>query len=42
MMIMRCGLHGKSADCTRSCISVTSVYFLGGLSVMPSIAGYGV
>lgn len=42
MMIMRCGLYGKNADRMRSFISVTSVYFLGGLCVMASIAGYGI
>lgn len=42
MMIMRRGLHGKNVDYTRSFISVTSVYFLGGRCVMPSIAGYGI
>lgn len=42
MMIMRCGLHGKSVDRMRSFISVTSVYFFGGFCVMPSIAGYSI
>ncbi len=42
MMIMRCGLYGKNADRMRSFISVTSVYFLGGLCVRPSIVGSGI